>query len=143
MDFQTDDSDFCWGHHELAVDDGPRIRLPSPVQYELVAHGEKAVWTFDVPRDGRRLIICPDGARKRFTEWIMKRVKPQVEGAAWRRYVCASSKVTLKRLGRVPIGSSIRREFIAKAGDTVVLLGVGPWYELWQHDDWLEDSRLL
>jgi hypothetical protein len=61
-------------------------------------------------------------------------------GEAYRKFVCAGMPVTFAEHGKVSIISAFKRYFDVEAGQQVVLIGVGPWYELWCQDDWLNGN---
>ena len=62
-------------------------------------------------------------------------------GRANREFLCSGRQITLSDHGRISVASFGPTGFQAGAGDTVVVVGTGLWYELWQQEDWLENRE--
>ena len=137
LDDKLFEEGFYWGVYEITTDNGPRIRLPRDVVKVLEDHKVQQIWRFPDP-SGPRMILCPDKNRNTY----IKAVKQSLAGAAdrsmaYRHFVCAGEPVTVAGHGRVSITSAVTNHMGITAGETAILIGIGPWYELWKQDDWL------
>ena len=141
LDDKLFEEGFCWGVYEITVDEGPRIRLPRAAAKVLEDHEVERLWRFPDP-SGPRMILCPDVNRNAY----VKAVKQSLAGAkdhgmAYRRFVCVGEPVTVVGHGRVSITSAVSNHMGITAGRTVILIGIGPWYELWKQDDWFGSTE--
>ena len=131
---------FCWGLYEATVDAGPRIRLPRAIIRILKQRKVEQLWLYPDPT-GPRLIICPGQSRPAYMEAAQENLPKSLEpGEAYRKFICAGECIAFRDHGRVSITAQFNREFKAEAGEQVVIVGVGLWYELWRQDDWLGSS---
>ena len=140
LDDRMFEEGYCIGIYEATVDQGPRIRLPRPVVKVLQERKVHELWRFPDP-SGRRMILCPSEHRKCYIQRIKEEFS-EVEdpGLAYRRYLCSGTPIAMKNHGRVSIVSAVRNHMLVEAGEVVVILGAGYWYELWKQDDWLNAS---
>jgi DNA-binding transcriptional regulator/RsmH inhibitor MraZ len=128
---------YCVGVYEVTVDQGPRIRLPRAIVKVLKDHDIEELWRFP-DHSGPRLILCPDAQRDYYIERCKKELSTADDPAAlYRKFLCPGMPVALKDHGRVSIVSAVRNHMQVVAGDVIVILGVGPWYELWRDEDWI------
>lgn len=135
------ESGFCWGEFEVTLDAGPRIRLPRAVIKVLKEHKVRQLWRFPDPT-GPRMIICPGQNRQNYIEVAKQNFPASMEaGEAYRKFICTSKPVTLSDHGKVSITSVCNRHLKVTAGQRVVLVGVGPWYEVWRQDDWRASEK--
>lgn len=145
MEFLLDDdafrNGFCWGIHEITVDQGPRIRLPAAVVRTLTEHKVITVWLYPDP-ESSCLIICPDQSRQQYIKLAKSRLPSSMKSAdAYRSFIWAGQPVALRGHGRLSITMVFNRRLTVAKGEQVILLGTGLWYELWRRDDWLAGGK--
>ncbi len=134
-----EDGDYV-GEYEVTVDGGPRIRLPRAVIRLLKGRGVNKLWLFADPT-GPRMIICPEPNRKTYIKMAKQSFPASMEATeAYRKYICTGRPMPLSNSGNLSITSAYNRSLKIMAGQRVVLVGVGPWYELWRQDDWFNDN---
>jgi len=134
-------SGFFWREFEVTVDVGPRIRLPRFVIKILKDHKVKELWCFVDPT-GPRMIICPSQNRQTYIKVAEQNFPALMEAEeAFRKFICTGKQVTLSNQGQVSIPSVCNRYLKIEAGQEIVLIGVGNWYELWRQDDWRASEK--
>ena len=88
------------------------------------------------------MIICPGQNRHIYIKVAKKNLPANMNpGKAYRKFICVSTLVRISDHGKVSIPSAINKHIKIKAGEQVVIVGVGQWYELWHKDDWLGDGN--
>jgi DNA-binding transcriptional regulator/RsmH inhibitor MraZ len=138
LDDNVVEDGFCWGLYEVTVDRGPRIRLPAGIIKVLESHKVKELWLYPDPT-GRRLIICPEQNRPTYIAAAKQNLPDSMEpDEAYRKFICAGEAIPFRGHGRISIAVKFNRDFKAEAGQQVVIVGTGPWYELWRQDDWFD-----
>lgn len=129
---------FCWGRFEVTLDAALRIRLSKGIQTVLSKNKVNHLWQFPDPaREG--LILCPPLNRKQYIETAMSHFTEENREAAYREYICTGEPATIDKQGRISFTSACIEHSRIKPGQSVFLLGVGMWYELWDYDQWLKD----
>jgi DNA-binding transcriptional regulator/RsmH inhibitor MraZ len=131
---------YCVGEYEITVDVGPRVRLPRAVLRVLKEHKVRQLWRFPDP-SGPRMILCPAQDRLTYIEVAKQNFPASMEAAeAYRKYICTGRPMPLSNSGNLSITSAYNRYLKITAGQRVVLVGVGLWYELWHEDDWAAEG---
>jgi len=126
---------FRWGEYEVTVDIGPRIRLPRPVVKVLKDQKVRRLWRYPDPT-GPRVIICPEQSRLTYVKLAKQHLPASMEsGEAYRKYICAGEVVLFRDHGRISITTVCNKHMVMIAGQPVVIVGTGLWYEVRKQDD--------
>jgi DNA-binding transcriptional regulator/RsmH inhibitor MraZ len=137
LDDKSVEKGYCLGEYEVTVDVGPRIRLPRPILKVLKDHKVLEVWRYPDPT-GQRMVICPAQNRLTYIKLAKQHLPESIEpDEANRRFICTGEPVNLSDHGQVSITLACNRNLNIVAGQQVVIIGVGHWYEVWRQDDWL------
>ena len=132
---------FCWGEYEVTLDTGPRIRLPRSVVKVLKDHEVCRLWRYPDPT-GPRIIICPEQSRLTYMKLAEQHLPASMEsGEAYRKYICTGEVVLFRDHGRISITAVCNKHMDVVAGQQVVIVGTGLWYEVWKQDEWLGNSN--
>lgn len=141
LDDKSVEKGYCFGEYEVTVDVGPRIRLPRPMLKILKERKVQEVWRYPDPT-GPRMVICPAQNRLTYIKLVKQHLPESIESdKANRRFICTGEPVILGEHGRVSITSTCKRNIHIEAGQEVVIIGVGLWYEVWRKDDWLNIGK--
>jgi DNA-binding transcriptional regulator/RsmH inhibitor MraZ len=127
---------FCKGNFEVTIDHGPRFWLPAAMVGTVEEHKVAEILLFPDP-SGRRLILCPDKYRDIYVEHVKKLFPAGIEaGKSYRKFICTGDSIPVRRHIRVSIKTKFNKDLDIRQGQTVVIIGVGNWYEIWRQDDW-------
>jgi DNA-binding transcriptional regulator/RsmH inhibitor MraZ len=136
IDDKLFENGYCVGCYVATIDKGPRIRLPRVIITALKKHKVRQLWRFPDPT-GARIILCPAQNRQTYVDVVKQNLPPNIDpGEAQRRFICAGTPVTVADHGRVSITLVFNEHIKVVAGEQVVIVGAGQWYELWRQDDW-------
>jgi len=141
VDDKSLETGFCLGVYDVTVDAGPRVHLPNAVVRDLLDREVGTVWVFPDPA-GPRLIICPDLSRPAYVRLAQENLPASLPaGKAAREFICTGRRIPFRDHGRVSVASFSPAGFLAGAGDLVVIVGTGLWFEVWRRDDWLTQQE--
>ena len=127
---------FCKGHYLVTVDHGPRIRLPVATVHTFEEQEIELIFLFLDP-SGPRLILCPDKCCEIYIQHAKRYFPVSVEiGKAYRKFICTMEPITLRKPYRIQVKAKFNEKIGIKAGDVVIIVGVGHWFEVWQKSDW-------
>jgi DNA-binding transcriptional regulator/RsmH inhibitor MraZ len=130
--------DRCFCHHEyvVTVDGGPRLRLPRAIVRVLQKHGVTQLWSYMDPT-GPRLILCPNEHKDEYEKLAQACFPAGMDSEyAYRRFICSSRRTEVSEQLRIGLTASYVKALRVKEHDTVVIVGIGPRYEIWRQDDW-------
>lgn len=131
---------FCKGYYEVTIDHGPRIRLPVAIVSTFEEHKVKEILLFLDP-SGHRLILCPDKYYDIYIRHAKKHFPATIEaGKAYRKFICSGESIPFRHHGKVSIKTKFNRNLNILQWKTVIIIGVGSWYEIWKEDDWESDN---
>ena len=131
---------FCCGIYEVSVDSGPRIRLRKVTIDLLKKHKVKQLWQYADPT-GPRMILCPPQYRSTYVETAKQHLPKSIDAEiALRKFIFSGELVSLDSQGRIPITPTCQRHLKVKATETVFIVGMGLWYEVWCEKDWLSSG---
>lgn len=131
---------YCIGIYESTLDQGPRLRLPRAILKVLQEHNVLQIWRFP-DLSGPRMILCPDEHRGSYIESVTQMLSTLADpDMAYRRFLSAGMPVMMNNHGRIPITAVISNHMKVTPDDSVVIVGLGLWYEVWKFDDWLKAS---
>ena len=123
--------------YERPVEEGGRIRLPAAVVRQQQGRGVTRVWVGKIPGK-RALILCPEGA---WSGWIdsMKRLLPVLRTPdGVRTFLAASTRRAWDRKNRISIPSRLLRYARIEERESVVVLGMGDYFEIWAQSEYEE-----
>ena len=128
---------FCWGRFEARVDEASRLRLNKGIITILKENKVRQLWRFlDPLRKG--LILCPPQNRQRYIEIAITHFPPKEDNeVSYRKYISTGEPTAFDKQGRISFTAACIEYSKIKPGDQIILLGIGPWYELWSFEEWL------
>jgi DNA-binding transcriptional regulator/RsmH inhibitor MraZ len=134
-------SDKYWGSYESTLDGASRLRLNRDIVCVLYEHGIQCLWIYSSPAIPA-IILCPDQAREEYIEQAKAAFPKDMElTIAHRKYLCACRSGKYDKQGRIYIPSfGLEHAGIKKEG-SVVIIGMGQWFEVWEFDTWQDLSR--
>jgi DNA-binding transcriptional regulator/RsmH inhibitor MraZ len=137
---ETDNGDFCFGEFESRIDEASRLRLTRRIIRQVEGNGIFGLWIFPSPLV-KAVVLCPGQTRQRYIDYAQphfpKEMDPEM---AYRKFICTSRIGQWDCQGRLYIPSSTLGSVGLKLYSAVVILGIGPWYEIWDYNTWLKGT---
>jgi DNA-binding transcriptional regulator/RsmH inhibitor MraZ len=128
---------FCCGTYEASVDSGPRIRFKKATVKLFKKHKVRQLWQYADPT-GNRVILCPPQYRSIYIQTAKPHLPKSMDAEiALRKFIFSGEPVPLSSQGRISILATCQQHLKVKAAETVFIVGMGFWYEVWRYKDWI------
>jgi DNA-binding transcriptional regulator/RsmH inhibitor MraZ len=120
------------GVDEATVSGDCRIRLPRSAVRQLRKQRVGRLWLGIVPQ-AKALVLCPEGTWDRWVEGLQKQYPNLDTPRGFRAFLSPSKRITVDGKGRISVqGAKRLREHAGIGiGQTVVVVGMGDYFELW------------
>ena len=134
---------FCWGERDTIIVGASRIMLPKAIYEILKSKNVTELWRSPaLPFKG--IVLCPPQNeklyRKMFMKYLQNMENEEKKEIVYREYMSPGSKARLDKQRRITLTQACITRSKFMKGNSITILGMGMWYEVWHHDD-LVDYR--
>ncbi len=131
--------EFCWGRFEVQLDESYRIRLNKAIVQNLKSQKVTQLWLYP-GLTNKNIILCPPANQKAYRGKTENGIsEDQNYDILFRKYIATGQLKSFDTQGRITLTQDCTECLSSKQQTSLVILGMGLWYEVWLFDNWADE----